>query len=157
MPAFIEPQLCKPTTTAPSDKKWVHEPKLDGYHMQMRVEGGSVTLRTRKGLDWTTRFPEIATAGGGLPDCVLDGETCAIDTKGVSDFAGLLAALSAKKTGKLVYFTFDILWGACEDLRPFAQEGRKRVLGDLIGRLKKNVRTRIRYVDDFAGDGRTDE
>jgi bifunctional non-homologous end joining protein LigD len=155
MPAFIQPQLCTLATAAPSGKGWVHEAKLDGYRMQMRVEGGKVALSTRKGLNWTARFPEIADASGTLPDCILDGEVCAVDKKGLPDFAGLLAALSAKQTGHLVYFAFDILWGAGEDLRPFAQEGRSRVLGDLIGRLGKNVRTRIRYVENFVGDGRT--
>jgi bifunctional non-homologous end joining protein LigD len=35
----------------PSGKDWVHEIKFDGYRMQLRVEGGAATLRTRKGLD----------------------------------------------------------------------------------------------------------
>ena len=133
----------------------MHEVKFDGYRMQLRVEGGIVALRTRKGLDWTTRFPEIANAGASLPDCILDGEICAVDKKSVPDFAGLLEALSSKKTGKLIYFAFDILWGAGEDLRPFPQDGRKRVLGDMIGRLGKKLRERIRYVEQFSGDGRS--
>ena len=44
------------------------------------------------------------------PDCILDGEVCALDKKGMPDFAGLLAALSEKKTGALVYFVFDLLF-----------------------------------------------
>lgn len=154
MPAFIAPQLCTLTAVAPSTANWVHEVKLDGYRSQMRIEGGKVTLRTRKGLDWTARFPEIAAAGVVLPDCILDGEICAVDRKGRSDFAGLLSALSDKKTGALVYFVFDILWGAGEDLRRFALEGRKRVLADLIKRLKKPIRARIRYVDHVTDPGR---
>src|SRR5215472_16710200 len=144
MPVFIEPQFCSLTTTAPSGKGWVHEAKLDGYRTQLRMEGGTVTLRSRKGLDWTARYPEIAGASNALPDCILDGEICVVDKKGVPDFAALLEALSSKKTAKLVYFAFDILWGAGEDLRPFAPEGRKRVLSDLIGRLGRKVQARIR-------------
>jgi len=155
MPAFIEPQLCALTRIAPLGKGWVHEAKLDGYRMQLRMEGGKVTLRTRKGLDWTARFPEIADAGNALPDCILDGEVCAVDKKGVPDFAGLLEALSSKKTDKLIYFAFDILWGAGEDLRPFPQEGRKRVLSDLVGRLGKKARARIHFLEDLVGDGHT--
>jgi bifunctional non-homologous end joining protein LigD len=153
-PTFIEPQLCALTRTPPTGARWVHEVKLDGYRAQMRVESGKVTLRTRKGLDWTARFPEIAAAGGGLPDCILDGEICALDDEGLPDFAGLLAALSDRKTGDLVYFVFDILYGDDDDLRLFALEGRKRVLADLVRGLKKSARARIRYVDHLTADGR---
>jgi ATP-dependent DNA ligase len=36
--------------------KRVHEIKLDGYRMQLRVAGGEAVMRTRKGLDWTSDF-----------------------------------------------------------------------------------------------------
>ena len=32
--------------------------------MQMRIETGKATLLTRKGLDWSERFPEIVASGG---------------------------------------------------------------------------------------------
>jgi bifunctional non-homologous end joining protein LigD len=60
LPAFIAPQLCTSVDRPPSGKAWVHEIKLDGYRIQMRVAGGEVTLKTRKGLDWTRKFPAIA-------------------------------------------------------------------------------------------------
>ena len=39
----------------------------------MRVENGEVTLKTRKGLDWTAKFGAIAKATSELPDCMIDG------------------------------------------------------------------------------------
>jgi ATP-dependent DNA ligase len=41
MPLFrwIEPQLCKLATKAPSGPQWAHEIKLDGYRMAARIEG----------------------------------------------------------------------------------------------------------------------
>src|SRR6185369_3383998 len=56
MPQFIAPQLCKPVSRSPVGREWVHEIKLDGYRMQLRVADGQATMRTRKGLDWTSRF-----------------------------------------------------------------------------------------------------
>jgi bifunctional non-homologous end joining protein LigD len=53
MPSFIPPQLCKRVGRPPSGGDWVHEIKLDGYRMQLRVAGGEAVMRTRKGLDWT--------------------------------------------------------------------------------------------------------
>ena len=38
MPDFIPPQLCEPVARPPSGQDWVHEIKLDGYRMQLRVE-----------------------------------------------------------------------------------------------------------------------
>ncbi len=46
--------------------EWLHEIKFDGYRIQMRVEDGTATLRTRKGLDWTKVFPEIAAEAARL-------------------------------------------------------------------------------------------
>jgi bifunctional non-homologous end joining protein LigD len=59
----------------PSSADWVHEIKFDGYCIQMRVENGAVTLKTRKGLDWTAKFGfAIPTAASQLPNCLIDGE-----------------------------------------------------------------------------------
>src|SRR5262249_6522724 len=98
MPAFVAPQLARLLEAPPSGPGWVHEVKFDGYRMQMRVERRKAHLRTRKALDWTERFPEIADDGAALPDCIIDGEICALNPKGVSDFGLLQAALSDHKT-----------------------------------------------------------
>ena len=42
---------------------WCHEIKFDGYRVQLRVEDGKATLKTRKGLDWTDKFQAIAKTG----------------------------------------------------------------------------------------------
>ena len=87
----------------------MHEIKLDGYRMQLRVEDGTAVMRTRKGLDWTAKFAAIADAAGGLPDCIIDGEVVALDHNGAPDFSALQAALSEGRSGDLVYFVFDLL------------------------------------------------
>src|SRR5207237_3632449 len=94
MPEFIEPQLCQASERPPSGDNWVHEIKLDGYRIQMRVEDGEVSLKTRKALDWTEKFPEIAKAASKLPDVIIDGEVVALNAKGDPDFSALQAALS---------------------------------------------------------------
>jgi bifunctional non-homologous end joining protein LigD len=75
MPPFIAPQLCISVERPPSGNGWIHEIKFDGYRVQMRVENGSVTLKTRKGLDWTPKFGAIATAAGALPDASWTGKS----------------------------------------------------------------------------------
>ena len=63
-----------------------------------------MTLKTRKGLDWTTKYPAIAKAAGKLPDAIIDGEICALDENGAPDFAALQAALSEGRTDLLCLF-----------------------------------------------------
>jgi len=79
IPRFVPPQLCKLVDTPPTGEHWVHELKLDGYRLQLRVQNGKPVLRTRTGLDWTERFPAIAQAAAALPDCLIDGEGVALD------------------------------------------------------------------------------
>ena len=97
LPRFVEPELAKLVERPPQGAGWAHEVKFDGYRLQMRIEGGSARLRTRKGLDWTDKFPEIAAAGDALPDAIIDGEVVALDHDGAPDFAALQAALSDKR------------------------------------------------------------
>src|SRR5437763_9410366 len=60
LPVFVEPSLAQLADQPPKGKDWVHEIKFDGYRMQARIDGRSVKLLTRKGLDWTERFKPIA-------------------------------------------------------------------------------------------------
>ena len=55
-PRWINPQLSKLATKAPSGSQWVHEIKFDGYRMAARIDQGKVTLLTRTGLDWTKKY-----------------------------------------------------------------------------------------------------
>jgi len=153
MPDFIEPQLTKLVDRAPSEPGWVHEIKLDGYRLQLRVEDGKATLKTRKGLDWTKKFQAIADIAEQLPDCMIDGEACALDHAGAPDFAGLQAALSEGKSGDLIYFAFDLMFAEGEDLRRLPLVDRKAQLEDLLGGLK-DKRRQIRFVEhlETAGD-----
>src|SRR6185436_6444550 len=118
IPAFLEPQLTKPVERPSSAAGWVHEVKFDGYRLQLRVEDGKVTLKTRKGLDWTKKFQAIADVVGQLPDCMIDGEACVLDSNGAPDFSALQVALSEERTKDIVFFAFDLMFAEGEDLRP---------------------------------------
>ena len=149
MPGFVAPQLCRLVDRPPSGAGWVHEIKFDGYRMQLRVEGGGVSLKTRKGLDWTAKFPAIAKAAAGLADGLLDGEVVAVDADGSPDFAGLQAALSEGKTDDLIFFAFDLMYAGGENLRDLPLSERKARLKALLGEGSD----RIRYVEHFTSGG----
>ena len=153
MPDFVEPQLAKLVERAPGHAGWGQEVKFDGYRLQLRVEDGTATLRTRKGLDWTSRFEAIAEQAARLPDCILDGEAVALDSHQAPDFAALQAALSEGRSDKLIFFAFDLLFAGGEDLRPLPLRERKTRLKDLLDGMK-GKHPALRYVDHFetAGD-----
>ncbi len=154
MPGFVAPELCTLVDRPPTASGWAHEIKFDGYRMQLRIEGGEATLKTRKGLDWTDSFPAIAEEATSLPDCMVDGEIVGLDSSGAPDFAVLQAALSDGETDMLIFFVFDLLFADAEDLRRQPLEERKARLKVLLekarGRRKEGL---IRYVNHFTTGG----
>ena len=151
-PDFVPPQLCRSIETPPTGSGWVHEVKFDGYRVQLSVSGGKAVLKTRKGLDWTERFGAIGRAAADLPDAVIDGEVVALDAAGAPDFAALQAALSDGKTDDLVFFAFDLLFEAGQDLRALPLSDRKTRLEILLGARRETMPT-IRYVAHFTAAG----
>ena len=150
LPDFIEPQLCKSSEKPPQGSGWAHEIKFDGYRMQLRVLNGQANILTRKGLDWSAKFPAIVKATVKLSDGIIDGEVVALDHTGAPDFAALQAAISEEKSDNLIFFAFDLLFDGFEDLRGLSLADRK---ARLKARLEK-APANIRYVDHFvtAGD-----
>src|SRR5437899_725573 len=60
LPAWVKPQLAALVKKAPDGPDWLHEIKLDGYRMHARLDAGRVKILTRRGNDWTQKYPGIA-------------------------------------------------------------------------------------------------
>jgi ATP-dependent DNA ligase len=67
---------------------WVHEIKHDGYRLMVRRTPAGIRIKTRRGYDWTDRFPLIIEAASNLPatSFVIDGEGVILRPDGMSDF-----------------------------------------------------------------------
>jgi bifunctional non-homologous end joining protein LigD len=69
---------CIPTRAhkPPAGPDWVHEIKHDGYRLQVRRDGDTVRLFTRRGYYWSGRYPAIASTAAKLRagSFNLDGE-----------------------------------------------------------------------------------
>jgi bifunctional non-homologous end joining protein LigD len=129
-PGFIEP--CIPTLAPrpPTGPQWVHEIKHDGYRLIARRQDGRVRLFTRRGYDWTDRYPLIAKAVAALPasSATIDGEAVCCDATGLSVFDDLH---SRRHDGRVPLYAFDLLELDGEDFRPQpfctrARRGSKR-------------------------------
>jgi ATP-dependent DNA ligase len=67
LPSWVKPQLTKLVDQPTDGPKWLHEIKFDGYRMHARLDRGAVQLLTRTRLDWTHKYPAIASAVASLP------------------------------------------------------------------------------------------
>ncbi len=150
MPAFVAPELATLSAEVPAGDAWLHEVKFDGYRLIAAGAGGRVRLWTRSGLDWTEKFPTVATSLTklGASSFLLDGEVVVFDHQGKSDFGCLQRALSGEG-GTMVFCVFDLLEIDGEDLRKDPLLARKQRLARLLRRPPAG----IKLSEHVAGDG----
>lgn len=115
------------------------------------VESGKAVIRTRRGLDWTNRFPAIAASATELPvdSAVIDGEAVMLHDQGRSTFSDLQAALAKGAAREAVLYAFDLLYLDGHDLRALALTERRDALVSTIG-LQSGA---ILLSEEFEGDG----
>ncbi|MGY3564208.1 bifunctional non-homologous end joining protein LigD [Bradyrhizobium sp. USDA 4463] len=151
IPGYVEP--CDPTLRehAPRGRDWVYEIKADGYRAQLHLQDRVVTVYSRTGLDWTEQFSSIAAAAHKLKakSAIIDGEAVVYGSSGLSDFQQLRRELGPKRSERVRYHAFDLLYLDGYDLRDAAYEDRKRLLQEL---LKDAPHTFI-YVEALEADG----
>ena len=133
-PKFIAPMLCTPATLPPEGQGWQFEMKYDGYRLQLAIGEGTVALRTRTGLDWTDRFPDIANAAKQLPvrNTIMDGEAVVLGKDGLADYPKLVVAIKRGGAGVL-FVAFDLLRGDDRDLTTLPLSERRASLETILG------------------------
>jgi bifunctional non-homologous end joining protein LigD len=153
LPAFVEPCLALLVDKPPDKPGWVHEIKFDGYRTQARIERGKVKLLTRRGLDWSAKFPAIARALAGIDadTALIDGEIVSEREDGVSDFGGLQQDLKTGRTDRLVYYAFDLLHLDGHSLLKTPLAERKKMLERRVAKLPKGGH--VRFSEHFEEPG----
>ena len=150
-PDWIAPQLATLVDHMPSDDRWLHEIKFDGYRLLCRVKNGEVRLFTRNANDWTSKLTAQANAVANLrmKEAWLDGEAVVLTEQGRSSFQALQNAFDSHFTGTIVYCLFDLLYLNGYDLRSTPLIERKRLLASLLSRSRD---AHLRYSDHIIGD-----
>ena len=157
-PAKLSPMLAETGDRPSTDPDWKYEPKLDGYRALAFVDGERVVLRSRRGLDYTAVFPEIAAELGRqlASAMVLDGEIVAFGPDGRPSFDALqdraqlktpLEIAAAERTTPTAYVCFDLLHFAGVGLRAAPYEARRRYLAQC---LLPSARVQLVHADDDA-------
>src|SRR5947207_6026205 len=113
---------------------WIYEEKVDGWRMLAYKDGARVRLISRKAVDWTARFRELAAAIGKLRGdvLVLDGEVAVFDAKFVSRFELLRDPSPAVLCTPPTFIAFDVLQVGRHDVRPRPLAGRRLILEEAI-------------------------
>lgn len=127
---FIEPSIPTAAAKVPQGPMWVHEVKHDGYRVQVSKRADRVRLFTRRGYDWTKRYPHIVEAAKKIKGAFLiDGEAVVSDEHGVADFERLH---SREHDGSAMLWAFDLLQWNGKDLRRLPLDERKSMLTKLL-------------------------
>jgi bifunctional non-homologous end joining protein LigD len=148
-PEYV-PMLATLADDVPKGDGWLFEVKWDGYRAFAYLEAGEATLRSRRGNDLTARFPGVARALPGAvktPDCVLDGEVCALDEQGRPSFSKMQQGGGETP---IVYQVFDLLEldGSPVVDRPLSE--RRARLEELIAPGNATIRLSEAFEDGEA-------
>ena len=134
----------------PRGEGWLFEVKWDGYRALAYVRQGEAKLVSRNGNDLTGRFPTVAAAvvkAVKTPDCVLDGEVCALDEQGRPSFS---AMQQGKPGTPVVYEVFDVLEVEGSPLVDLPLRERRARLEKLLDRRSTAVRLSEVFEDGAA-------
>ena len=130
----------------PTGDGWLHEVKWDGYRAIVTIAGGVAELTSRNGNSLTARFDSVARAvvqAVKTPDCVLDGEVCALDEQGRASFSAM-----QQGSGPLVLYLFDVLEIDGEPVVDLPLTERHERLEALLDKRNRTVR-----LSDLFDDG----
>ena len=112
----FEPCIPNRSADVPTGPEWLHEIKQDGYRLIVRREASRVRLFTRRGYDWSHRFPLIIEAALRIKarSFVIDGEAVWLREDGSSDFEMLFGG---NVDAEVIAYGFDLLQLEGHDLR----------------------------------------
>jgi bifunctional non-homologous end joining protein LigD len=143
MPPCIPTRALKP----PAGLGWVHEIKHDGYRLQVRRAGDAVRLFTRRGYDWSGRYPAIAATAAKLraASFTLDGEAVVCGPDGIAIYDALHRHGTVREA---MLYAFDLLELDGEDLRALPLSDRKKRLARLVGKRQLGIVISEHTADD---------
>lgn len=145
---FVEPCIPTAAKRPPAGPEWVYEIKIDGYRLMVLRQDDKVRIYSRRGADFTLRFPRIVEAVRKLKvkSVSLDGEGIVYDQNGMPSF-DLIHSKQYDREVSLV--AFDLLELNGKDYRKLRLSDRKLKLAMLLADAKDG----IEFGEHIEGDG----
>ena len=122
---------------------WIAEIKYDGERNLLIIKDGKATIKRHEGRIKTEFYPEIIqyVETKQLPDMVLDGEICILETHQKANFSAIQSRVTLQddfkrkllmKQHQVKFVAFDVIEYNNEDLRekPFGE--RRKILEGLM-------------------------
>lgn len=140
MPERVRPMLAASADQPFDSPQYLFEPKWDGVRAVGFRRDGRVWLQSRRGLDFSHAFPEVAQALQEVPGprrAIVDGEVVTPGTDGRPNFAAALARSrmardaaveEAAREWPAMFVIFDLLYWEGRDLRGQPLKARRDAL-----------------------------
>jgi bifunctional non-homologous end joining protein LigD len=155
MPRAIRPMLATLVDEPFNSADWLYEVKWDGFRAIAYLQDGRVQLFSRNQNELTDEFPEMQELSKRLEgqNVIVDGEVCALDEQGRPSFS-LMQQRSgftepgrkgaAKRSVKIVYYAFDLLYLDSYSLFRVDLQKRKELLA-----ARLSASDIVRYSEHF--------
>ncbi len=139
---FVPPALPRLQAVPPVGDQWQHEIKFDGWRVQICKLGDRGALYSKRGIDISYRFREIARLVPRIAakSVIIDGELVAAGPDGMPSFDMLRGAAAHLRS--LCVWAFDLLEMDGEDVRGLPLSERQKRLGRVV-RLTDDPRLRL--------------
>ena len=140
VPTIASPMLASAVDAPFDDPAWLFELKWDGYRAIVNIdELGAVSIASRNGNDFTTKFAELGALADAFTErpLVVDGEIVVLDGEGKPSFRALQDRVdrfgrTAPHKAPVTFAVFDVLYGNGRDLRAEPLAKRKAILENLL-------------------------
>jgi bifunctional non-homologous end joining protein LigD len=148
VPKFVPPMKATAVEKLPSGDEWLYEVKWDGYRALALKSGSDVRLLSLKNKSLSADFPAVVDAVRGInaDTAIIDGEVVAVNANGKPAFQVLQNRKSLGRDWLIVYYAFDLLQLADEDLKRLPLDERKAKLRKLIDGSE------VRYSAELSGE-----
>lgn len=140
LPSCIRPMLAVEAQEPFDSDHHQFEIKWDGIRCLAFVEGGRVRLQSRRLIDITAQFPELASLGGLPFGTVLDGELVAMEdgrpclekVQGRALLQDRLRTNFQSQSSPMIYVVFDLVYAHGKSITAKPLLERRRELDGLI-------------------------
>ncbi|ORA79800.1 ATP-dependent DNA ligase [Mycobacterium malmoense] len=127
----LDPMLAtQGSVAACTASQWAFEGKWDGYRLLVEVDHGALRVRSRRGREVTTEYPELRAVADDLADhhAVLDGEAVVLNESGVPSFHEMQ---NRGRGSRVEYWAFDLLYLDGRSLLRAKYRDRRKLLETL--------------------------